>query len=394
MTLLELVLSCAAVLVLFPVVVFFSEVLLAVTNWRCEAASLATRPRIGVVIPAHNEASMIAGTLRSVIPQLTKSDRLIVVADNCTDDTATIAAAERAETIERRDPTHRGKGYALDFGIRHLEFDAPDVVIIIDADCQAKPGSIDRLARLCAESARPIQALYLMFAPIDAGVMTRIGEFAWIVKNKVRPLGLHRMGLPCQLMGTGMAFPWARIASAPLATGHIVEDLKLGLDLARAGAPPLFCPEALVTSQFPASTEGRESQRARWEHGYLSVILSDTPRMLWAAFSGRNLNLLAMAVDLSVPPLALLMLQVAVIWLLGVLLFVFSKAQFAMDIATIAAALLGASVLLSWSIYGRSTISLGDLALAILYALKKIPLYAKFLVSRQINWVRSKRDEE
>ena len=394
MTLLEFVLGAAALLLLLPVTVLFAEVLLAVMNRAGAASPVATRPRIAVVMPAHNEASMIAGTLRSIVPQLANSDRLIVIADNCTDDTAAIATAEGAEAIERKDPVHRGKGYALNFGIRHLERDAPDLVIIIDADCQATPGSIDRLARVCAGTARPVQALYLMFAPVDAGVMTRIGQFAWTVKNEVRPLGLHRLGLPCQLMGTGMAFAWSHIVSAHLATAHIVEDLKLGIDLARAGTPPLFCPEALVTSRFPASTEGLESQRARWEHGYLSVIQSDAPRLLWAAFTGRNIDLLAMAVDLSVPPLALLMLLVSAIWFLSFLLFIFSKALIPIGIATIAAALLVVSILLSWSFYGRGIISLGGLALAALYALRKIPMYAKFLVSRQINWVRSKRDEE
>jgi cellulose synthase/poly-beta-1,6-N-acetylglucosamine synthase-like glycosyltransferase len=393
-TLLEFVLGCAALLLLLPVAVLFAEVLLAVTHRDSAAAPVGERPRIAVVIPAHNEASMIAGTLRFIVPQLAESDRLIVVADNCTDETAAIAAAQGAETIERRDPVNRGKGYALDFGIRHLESDAPDVVVIIDADCQATAGSIDRLAFVCTETARPVQALYLMFAPTDAGVMTRIGEFAWTVKNRVRPLGLHRLGMPCQLMGTGMAFPWSCIAAATLATGHIVEDLKLGIDLARAGTPPLFCPEALVTSQFPASAEGIRSQRARWEHGYLSVILSDTPRLLRAALGARNVDLLAMAVDLSVPPLALLMLQVATVWLLSALFCIFAKALIPLGIATLAAVLLALSVLLSWGVYGRRIISMGGLALAVLYALWKIPLYAKFLVSRQINWVRSKRDGE
>jgi hypothetical protein len=88
------------------------------------------------------------------------------------------------------------------------------------------------------------------------------------------------------------------------------------------------------------------------------------------------------------------MLFVSAIWFLSFLLFIFSKALIPIGIATIAAALLVVSVLLSWSFYGRGIISLGGLALAALYALRKIPMYAKFLVSRQMNWVRSKRDEE
>jgi glycosyltransferase involved in cell wall biosynthesis len=393
-TLLEIVLGGAASLALPPVALLFVEVLLAATTRLSSTPPEGERPRTAIVMPAHNEASVIVHALRSIVPQLLKTDRLIVVADNCTDDTAVIAAAEGAETIARADPTRRGKGYALDFGIRHLEADAPDVVIIIDADCHVMPGAIDRLARVCLKSARPVQALYLMFAPEGAAFMTRIGEFAWTVKNHVRPLGLHHLGLPCQLMGTGMAFPWSRIRTATLATGHIVEDLKLGVELARGGAPPLFCPQALVKSPFPSSDEGIQSQRARWEHGYLSVILSDAPRMFWTAIVSGNLQLIALAADLCVPPLALLALQVAIVWFVNVIFCLLTGKLIPLALSSIAAALLAASVLLSWQFFGRRIISLGDLALAGVYALRKIPLYARFLVSRQISWVRSKRDRE
>jgi hypothetical protein len=54
--------------------------------------------------------------------------------------------------------------------------------------------------------------------------------------------------------------------------------------------------------------------------------------------------------------------------------------------------MLGSSVLLAWGSYGRQVISLASLAYAPFYALWKIPLYLKFLVSRQAEWIRSRRD--
>jgi len=222
----------------------------------------------------------------------------------------------------------------------------------------------------------------------------RIAEFAFTVKNQVRPLGLRRLGLPCQLMGTGMAFPWGCISSATLATGHIVEDLKLGIDLARAGRPPLFCPDALVTSNFSASREGASSQRTRWEHGHIGLILSDAPRLFLESAVKLDFNLLALAFDLSVPPLALLAFMDMLIWIASACFFVATRIQIPLIIATASAALFAASILLSWRRYGQHIISLGNLGFAVLYAIMKIPLYAKFLVARQIGWVRSKRDQE
>ena len=388
----EALLGCAALLLLVPVTVLLVEVLLALTSRSRETTEEGRRPHLAVLIPAHNEASIIVGTIRSVLPQLSTSDRLLVVADNCLDETAAIASAAGAQVIERSDSTRRGKGYALDFGVTHLGTDAPEVVVIVDADCQVAAGALDRLARRCAQSGRPVQALYLMYAHNGAGFETRIAQFAWVVKNQVRPLGLHRLGLPCQLMGTGMAFPWSCLATGSLATGHLVEDLKLGIDLARAGAPPLFCPEALVTSVFPISGEGVRAQRTRWEHGHLGIILSEAPRLLLDSLVRLSPPLLALALDVSVPPLALLTLLVLAIWFASTLLYHFTSGAFPLLISSGALGMLALSVLLSWASYGRRIVSLGDLAFFVVYALAKVPLYAKFIVARQLDWVRSKRD--
>ncbi len=379
-------------LLLLPVAVVFVEVLLAVSKRAADSRKAGARGSLAIVVPAHDEASMIESTLRSILPELSTSDRLIVVADNCSDETAAVATACGAETVVRTDLTRRGKGYALDFAVRHLARAAPDVVIVIDADCQVAPGSIDCLVRVCTNAARPVQALYLMHSPPNAGPMTRIAEFAWAVKNQVRPLGSRRLGLPCQLMGTGMAFPWACISAANLASGHIVEDLNLGLELTRAGTPPLFCPEALVTSTFPASNEGIQSQRTRWEHGHLGVIANELPRLYMDAFAKRDVDLLVAALDLSVPPLALLVLQVTAVWSASLFLFFFTHSAVPLAMASVVATLFFVSVLMAWAFYGRRIISFGSLALAVAYALWKIPLYARFLVARQVNWVRSKRD--
>jgi cellulose synthase/poly-beta-1,6-N-acetylglucosamine synthase-like glycosyltransferase len=391
-TALEILLFFAAVAVLLPAGILFTEILLALWPTPAVAASSGERTRIAVLMPAHDESPIIASSVRSVLPQLSKIDRLVVVADNCTDDTAEIAIREGAEVIERTNAKDRGKGFALDFGVRHLESDAPDIVLIVDADCHVADGSIDTLARYCERTHRPIQANYLMHAHEGAAPNMRLAEFAWLVKNHVRPLGLRRLGLPCQLMGTGMAFPWQIIRDASLATGHIVEDLKLGLDLARDGAAPLFCPDTLVSSNFPVSTKGVQMQRTRWEHGHLSVILSEAPSLVLGSLKSRSLDQLALALDLCVPPLAFLMLATGAIWILSVAMYFFSGMLAPFAAATLAALLISASVILAWATHGRQTISFSDLTLGFLYPLRKISVYIGFLFSRQVEWVRSKRN--
>ena len=158
-SLLAWLIGLVAVAILLPSMVLFAQVLLACLPARSPPAAGARRPRVAVLVPAHNEASIIASTLASVGPQMLAHDRLLVVADNCTDDTAQLARMAGAEVVERHNDALRGKGYALDFGVRHLAQDAPEVVIIVDADCQVGEGAIDLLARRCLETSRPVQAL-------------------------------------------------------------------------------------------------------------------------------------------------------------------------------------------------------------------------------------------
>lgn len=388
---------CAALFLLLlallavPVCVFVLELGFALMARPGNAAASA-RPALAVLVPAHDEGAGILATLASVFAQLQAGDRVLVVADNCGDDTAALARQAGAEVLIRHDAERRGKGYALDAGVRQLALEPPALVVVVDADCLLAPHALDRLARRCAETGRPVQALYLMRAPVGSSLKTRIAEFAWAVKNRARALGLQRAGLPCQLMGSGMAFPWPLIERATLASADLVEDLRLGLDFARAGQAPLFCPEALVTSEFPVNAQGLQSQRTRWEHGHLAMLFRDGPRLLLEALRTRNAGLCALTLDLCVPPLALLVLLALACCALGLLGWAWTGAAMPWSLALAAPLLLALAVLAAWLFFGRAILSWRELAYAPVYALVKIPLYLKFLVRRQVKWVRSARD--
>src|SRR5690606_18431776 len=112
------------------------------------------------LVPAHDESPGIATVVAQLRSELGPRDRLVVIADNCTDDTAELARAGGAEVLERRDPERRGKGYALSFGAEHLKSAPPDVVVIMDADCRVQRGTLRALAGRALDSGRPTQAVY------------------------------------------------------------------------------------------------------------------------------------------------------------------------------------------------------------------------------------------
>jgi cellulose synthase/poly-beta-1,6-N-acetylglucosamine synthase-like glycosyltransferase len=265
-------------------------------------------------------------------------------------------------------------------------------LIVVDADCRLANDALSKLAHACAASGRPTQALYIMTAPAGTLVNHQVAEFAWRIKNHVRPAGLRALGLPCQLMGTGMAFPWSVISRADLASGEVVEDLKLGLDLAAAGSPPLFHPSAVVQSQFPHSASGAAEQRRRWEHGHISLLVTDAPRLIYAGIRRRSLSLLALALDLAVPPLSLLALLVVGGLMISALaaLLGFSPVALLMSAANLA--VFAATVFIGWWVYGRDVLP-ARFALAVgPYVAGKAGSYPGALLRKsRLHWTRADR---
>ncbi|MBF2076037.1 MAG: glycosyltransferase [Synechococcales cyanobacterium C42_A2020_086] len=379
-------------LLLIPSSVLFIECLAALLPGRSPRSDDTLTPRIAVLVPAHNEALGIRPVLERLQEQLQPQDRLVVIADNCTDNTATIARSTGATVIERYDTERRGKGYALDYGMDYLAADPPDVVIVVDADCAVQPGTLQTIARRAFAARRPVQSIYLMELPAQPKPKDAVSALAFLVKNLVRPRGLNRLGLPGILAGTGMAFPWSVIRQVSLASGNIVEDMQLSMDLAIAGYPTVFCNDSKVIGLLPQQEQAAKSQRTRWEHGHLRTMQTQIPLLIAAALQQRRLDLLAIALDLAIPPLSLLVM----LWLgtLGLTLLagVLGLSWLPAVIAAISGGLIGMAVVVSWLRFGHSTLPAQTLLAVPFYLLWKIPLYFKFLVKPQTQWVRTERD--
>ena len=108
-----IVLTVAALILSIPVAVLTAEIVAAVIlkgRPQPKRNINQTRPNIAVLIPAHNESTGLLPTIGDVQAQLQQGDRLLVVADNCTDDTADVARAAGAEVVERRDQEKNWQG--------------------------------------------------------------------------------------------------------------------------------------------------------------------------------------------------------------------------------------------------------------------------------------------
>lgn len=348
-----------------------------------------------ILIPAHNEAKIIEKTLSGLIAELpgnTPAD-IVLVADNCSDDTAVIARRLGVTVLEREATEQRGKGYALDFGVQHLAATGnPDIVVIMDADCETTQASLTELIHAVAQDRKPAQMTYLMRTIENASIKQKISGFAWLLKNKIRLQAMNRLGLPVTLTGTGMAFPWEALKTVKLGHGNIVEDMQLGIDLAINGFPPVFCPEALVYSDFPELTSAELSQRTRWEHGHLQTIFRQVPQLIREAMRRNDWRLFALALDIGVPPLSLtVMLALFGLFLLTLLMLI-SGYSTAFLLLLVNFSYFAVTLTGIWRVYGQDYLSAHELLGIPLYIISKLTIYKAFIKKRQKEWIRTDRN--
>ncbi|MEM6649799.1 MAG: glycosyltransferase [Pseudomonadota bacterium] len=345
---------------------------------------------MGILIPAHNEAGTIASLLEDLKKQL-PLDQVLVVADNCTDDTATIAHQLGARVTERSNTELRGKGYALAHGVTQWSQNPPEILIFLDADCRIASQFIEQVVAAVTRTKSPVQAEFVMIPHPDGVVGQAISAFAWFVMNSVRQRGLMDLGAPARLNGTGMAMPWGLVQSLHLDTDHLVEDTVMGLELAEAGTPAQFLPDVVVQSYFPSSSDAEISQRQRWEGGQAQILSRHVPKMLMKGLKEKKGLLTLSALDLTIPPLTRFATLFIVAFLIMTVAGLFGASWFPLFLLTLSIVLFGVSLVIAYSLYrqyGQQPASLSDM-----WAFLK--LKAKVLTAgRAKGWVRTSRDDE
>lgn len=346
-----------------------------------------------IVIPAHNEASSIAATVGAIASEAAGIAEILVVADNCTDHTAEIVRESGVRCIVRTDPEARGKGYALAFAREEMTKAPPSVILIVDADCRINRSSIAALIAAAATLMRPVQSIYLLLPDLTAPSFVQMSNFAFMLRNLIRQRGLQRLAARVHLTGTGMALPWSLFVDANLGGGSIVEDLDLGLSMTARGHAPVLIEDANVWS--PAvSAQGTLQQRERWEGGFIKNGLRAGLRGLGQSIVSLDGRGLLGAIDLCIPPLALLGLLDVVAVLLAGIAAALGASTVPLIAMMAATGLAGVMLMLAWLLEGRPYASLGALVRLPLYALRKLPMYGRiFTRGAPRDWLRADRGD-
>jgi len=347
--------------------------------------NVGARLRLAIVAPAHNEAAGIQRCVRSLLGCEPAGDNfaVVVVADNCTDNTAALAQEAGARVLVRCNTEQRGKGYALDFAFHSLLAKGYDAFIVVDADTLVDPNLTVEFRRLFAAGADAIQCRYTV-NNAEASLRTRLMSIALFAFNILRPRGRDRWGLSAGLLGNGFGLTRQTLLAIPYTAVSVVEDLEYHLRLVRAGRRVRFADAVTVKADMPAGGRGAKTQRARWEGGRLRMAAQAAPSLLKEILGGR--------IRLIEPLLELLLLPLAfhVVILLATLALPFAATRV---YAVVGLGVVALHIVAAILVGGGGAKGFAALAAAPFYVVWKLMLIPATLrtARKDAEWVRTER---
>lgn len=354
-------------------------------------APSSRRLRFDVIVPAHDEAAVIDRCLAS----LQRLDwpagcwRLLVIADNCSDDTAARARAAGARVLEREDRLRRGKGHALQHAFEYSAASGrSDAVVVVDADTEVAANLLEAFAARIEAGAGVVQAHYGVLNPGDSW-RTGLMAIAHGAIHGLRSRARERLGLSCGLRGNGWCLTHATLAAVPYRAWSKAEDLEYGIALGLAGHRVHYAGEAWANAVMESGADVAGGQRQRWEGGRFALLRSHSLPLLAAALTRPSKICLDLALDLLVLPLSYVSLGVLLMLVGAAAKSSLLSAASAWWLPTLFAALsLLLYVLRGWRLSGRGAAGLIDLLHAPWFVAWKLGL---LLRRSAVGWLPTRR---
>lgn len=230
--------------------------------------------RYAFLIAARNESAVIGNLLDSIRNQDYPSELvdIYVVADNCTDNTASIAALHGAKVYEREDLVHVGKGYALNYLLGEIPPERYDAFLIFDADNILEPNYLTEMNRTYSDGYEIITSYRNSKNFGDNWISA--GYALWFLRE-ARYLNHPRTYLGASAAVSGTGFLVSRTTIERCGGWHfflLVEDIQFSIDRITDGQKIGYCHKAMFYDEQPTSFRQSWRQRLRWSKGYLQVL--------------------------------------------------------------------------------------------------------------------------
>ena len=242
-----------------------------------------------VLVCARNEERVIGDLINCLNEQTYRNTKLFVLADNCTDSTASIARELGAEVFERNDPSRVGKGYALNMLLGRIREEYPegfDGYFVIDADNILPRDYIEKMVVKSLEGHDIITCYRNSKNFGDNWISSGYG--LWFLResrylNHARSL----IGSSCNVSGTGFMFTkkiFDELGGWPYYT--LTEDIEFSIERITKGWKIDICTDAEIFDEQPVKFCQSWRQRIRWSRGYLQVLWRYGGKLIKGIFSG------------------------------------------------------------------------------------------------------------
>ncbi len=248
----------------------------------CSLVKLKDKPvieekqnRFMAIIPAHNEATVVANLIESLKNQNYPKDLydIYVIADNCTDNTAQISKEAGAIVYERFDEKKKTKGYALQWFLNQkIEENAPyDAFCVFDADNIADVNFLKAMNKKLCQGENVVQGYRDIKNPTDNWITAGYAIFYWTM-NRFYHLARYNLGLSPLLNGTGFMVRFDIIKPTGWNTKTLTEDIEFSLKNIIEGRRLGWATDAIVYDEQPTDFKQSWSQRSRWTVGHIQCM--------------------------------------------------------------------------------------------------------------------------
>ena len=239
---------------------------------------------ITVLIPAHNEADRIGATLESLRAQIGAPERIIVVADNCTDETEEIAREAGVEVFRTVGNTQKKAG-GLNQCLRGLlpSLGNNDCVMVMDADTVLDQGFLEEARKRLTDDRALMAVGGLFYGEEGGGVLglCQRNEYTRYSRDIQR-----REGKVFVLTGTASVFRSRALRTVMEERGGLLpgrsgdvydttaltEDNEMTIALKSLGALMVSPSQCRVVTEVMTTRKALWNQRLRWQRGALENL--------------------------------------------------------------------------------------------------------------------------
>lgn len=227
------------------------------------------------IIPAHNEEMVVSNLIESLKNQTYDKNLydIYVIADNCTDNTANVARRAGAIVLERFDPAHKTKGYALQWFLKQkIEENADyDAFFVFDADNIVDKDFILNMNKKLCQGEDVVQGYRDIKNPTDNWITAGYALFYWTM-HRLYHLARYNVGLSTLLNGTGFMVRFDVVKPNGWQTETLTEDIEFSLERIIKGKKLGWATDAIVYDEQPTSFKQSWSQRSRWTVGHIQCM--------------------------------------------------------------------------------------------------------------------------